>query len=170
LAQFWFIAVGYLFVAVNVQINGLGLYLPTCFGHASIAIACWSMRDRQSVFRYAAFASAILAVLTFPSLFSGSIAGHLSGYYSWTFWPWYFLYLSSMVLVSMGIWFEANLKGIDVLKTFCHVLILVIFVSQTIWWFTPLTGKTLYLTSALLQVVPALYLSVLCAAAARKFT
>lgn len=165
--QYKFIATGYLFVAVNLQINGLGLIFPTCFGYALIGLACWSLRDRYWSFRFASFPAAILALLTFPDLFRGAAQG-TEAYYDWILWPSITLELLLMAFVASGLWYEADSKGIGWLRWAVIALAPIAIVSLLAWWYFPVSSNATLIASFLIYVIPAFYLAAVNAGAAKS--
>ncbi len=132
MTHYWLIAIGLLCVALNLEVNGLGICLPSCIGYGLIAGACWAIRDRQKVYSFAAVASGIQVVLTFPDLFRGQTTDRLDWLYVWTYWPFYILYLLTLLFLLIGLWREANLKGIEWVKLACIAIVPVCLVSTAI--------------------------------------
>jgi hypothetical protein len=78
------LAAGYLCAGLNLQINGLGILLPTFAGYFMIARGSYILRERARLFLYAVVPAAILAVLTVPHLAIEYIRSPISKY---AFWP-----------------------------------------------------------------------------------
>lgn len=165
--QYWIIATGYLFTAVNIQINGVGIVFPTCFGYALIGLACWSLRDNHWSFRFAPLPAAILSLLTFPDLFSGAAQG-IEAYYDWILWPSITLELSLMALVAIGLWYEADLNGVAWLRYAVIALAPITAASMLAWWFFPVKDNATLIASFLVYVIPAFYLAAVNAGAAKS--
>lgn len=154
-------------MAVNLQINGLGIFFPTCFGYALIGLACWSLRDNHWAFRIAPAPASILSLLTFPDLFSGAARG-IEAYYDWILWPSITLEISLMALVAIALWYEADLKGVGWLRGAVIALGPIVLASLLTWWFFPVTSNATLIASFLVYAIPAFYLAAVNAGAAKS--
>jgi uncharacterized membrane protein len=62
------LAIGYLFISINLAINGIGILLPTFVGYFIIAKTSYALRFKNKAFLYAVVPSAIMIALTFPQI------------------------------------------------------------------------------------------------------
>lgn len=97
------LAIGYVFVGVNLTINGLAILLPTCVGYGLLAIGFWEAASKQGgvTHRFSQFAFGLcvfMAIVTVPLLVRFSYAGEgWEAYSRWTFHVWYIEVLISLV-------------------------------------------------------------------------
>lgn len=167
LPQLWLISVGYLFVALNIVVNGIELLLPTCFGYALITAGAWGLRDAQRVFRYVPIPAVILAVLSFPDLFRFSMPHHLHGFEHWIFWPRIAFEIVLFGMVTWGIWYEVDLRCHARLKALVVAAAPVLVASMAGWWYYPVTSPSTLTIKILIYDIPAFYLAAVSGMAAK---
>ena len=155
--QFWIISIGYLFVAVNFQINGLGLLLPTCLGYALIAGASWSLRDVSPVFQVATLPAAVLGVITIPDVVRGAM--DTGEYHYWAWWPSLILEIALFVLIAIGLWLVSQLKGIHWLRWAAIASAPILVIALLSWQLIPVTSNATLIASFLIYEVPSFYLA-----------
>ena len=161
----WRLAIGYLFVAVNIEINDLGILLPTFVGYALIAMATWSLGERQRIFRHAAPLAAILAIVSFVRFMHCAV--DVRAFTRLVLWPSCVLEVLVIVIVSIGLWREGLSRNATWLKAASLAAVPVLAGSLVAWWFIPVSNNTLKIASFLVYVIPAFCMSGISALAAR---
>lgn len=103
------IAIGFLFVGVNLAINGFAILLPTFVGYALLAIGFWEAAQTQAGFwrwlgQASCLLSALMILLSFPTLFRFAFP-----YESWeTYdrWTFFVSYIEGLIplLTPLALW------------------------------------------------------------------
>jgi hypothetical protein len=164
----WFISAGYVFVAINLQINGLGICLPTTVGYGLIVVGGWLLRDHPP-FRLAVVPAALLAIVRFPNLFRGATDGTaMESFDRWTFWPSILLEIVLIAIVALGVWRIADSRGRTPLKRLATAIFPVLTLSLLAWWFFPVTSNATLIASFAVYAIPALFVAAVCAVAAQQ--
>ncbi len=170
--HYWLIAVGAVFVGINVHINGVQLLLPTCVGYVLMGIGAWNLRDEDRIFRHAPVAASMLAVLSFPDLFRQLIIAQASQqhilyiYELWTFYPYAFLHVVLLAGIAVAIakqarkWDRRPLFGVAVAAT---VAIIVFEIPR---FFMPFPSQPYYIAFFVVTSVYIALLTWVCAWAA----
>ncbi|MEM7682012.1 MAG: hypothetical protein AAF288_08650 [Planctomycetota bacterium] len=106
-------------------------------------------------------------MLTLPDLFAGATPS-VQTYYDWVFWPLVSLEILLMALVAIGLWYEADLKGVAWLRWAVVALAPVVIGSMVGWWFFPVTSNATLVASYFVYVIPVFYMAAINAGAASE--
>lgn len=164
----WFLSIGYLFVAMRIQINGIELIFPTCVGYGLIALASWQLRESVAWTAWAIVLSLVLAIYTFPMLFLGMLRQDVYAYDTWAFWPSVVCELLLYGVIAEVINRLAVQQQHREFRRLTRLTIPIALASFIAWYFFPQTTNLLFVISSMIYVIPAFYLSAIAALAAKR--
>ena len=119
------LAVGYLFIGVNLVINGVMILLPTCVGYVFLTIgywkaAGWQTRAWRRLGKITAGLCALMVPMSFPLLFRfGFPKESWETFDRWTFFVWYLDWLLPL-LTPVVLWrfFPTGIFRVTMLMVF----------------------------------------------------
>ncbi len=119
------LAVGYLFIGVNLIINGVMILLPTCVGYVCLTVgywkaAGWQPRAWRCLGKVTAGLCALMVPLSVPSLFRYGFPGEaFETFDRWTFFTWYLVWLLPL-LTPLVLWrvFQVRIFRMAMLMVF----------------------------------------------------
>lgn len=160
-----YLAVGYLFISINLYINGLGIIFPTCVGYLIIARTSYLLHFNNKVFLYTVIPSAIMVILTIPFLLIEFIQSDASKY---IYWPANVLAYFILITHCFGIYKCSVVNDFKKIKTLSIISFLLIPTSTIIWYLSPLLGisKTM---SFFIYETPKLFFAVVSYLCYKKF-
>jgi hypothetical protein len=159
----WLLAIGFLFTAVNAEVGGVGIVLPTFVGFALIAVGSWRVSERVPRFGLVAFPAAAMSLLTFPLLVRG--VADLDSYAALLPVPEFFLGLAIAVSMSAALWSLGAKQGVW-WPRIAGVLTLPIFFGSLAWCWSLNRFVSTRDWCVLVYEIPDLYLACVTAFAA----
>jgi hypothetical protein len=162
------IAIGLLCTSINLEINGLGILLPTSLGYALIAIGSHDMRDRSGVFAYVVVVAIILAIAALPLLVHGVIARDIWEVFStWVGPPSLFMEVLLWLLVASGIYLGAVRSKQNGIRNAAGLAFPIILGAIIAWSFYPVKDNASKIASFVVYQIPSFYLVVVAGFAGR---
>ena len=131
-----FLAIGYLFISINLSINGIGILLPTFVGYFIIAKTSYALRFKNKAFLYAVIPSAIMIALTFPQM---TVEIYKTDLYKYLSLPMHVFDYLILIAHCLGIYKCAVLDNLKQVKHASIGVLCLIPVSFILWY----SAKTL---------------------------
>ncbi len=162
------ITLGFLCTVINLELNGLGILLPTCFGYVFIAAGAGSLQSKQRIFKWTIYPAALMAIVTFPDLFRGVIQGEFEAFHGWTFWPTFAIETALKIMLAIGLWQEANYQNSRIIKNLAGGTAMVFAIFLPLWKFFPVKDNATLIASFLVYEIPSFYLAFVFYLASKK--
>lgn len=154
------LVVGFLFVSINLHINGYGILLPTSLGYGMIWLGCYELRFKQHSFAWTSYVAITLAVLTLPQLVHGDLSQQaIELIYLIAHWPAVALELSLIVLFTISVSSEATFQNKPFIKPIALMAIPIAIASSTTAWVFSEDENPALILPLLIYVAPTYYLA-----------
>jgi hypothetical protein len=152
--------IGFLFISINLEVNGYGILLPTSLGYGMIWLGCRELRHMQRSFAWASFVALPLAVLTLPLLVRGYLSEETFNLiYNNTFWPMIALELGLIALFTIAVCQESTVQKVPSVKPVAMLAVPITIAAYITWWLLPVEKNSMLLLSFLIYRVPTFYLA-----------
>lgn len=160
-------SVGYLCLAVNLNINGFEFLLPNLVGYALICAASWSERDRGLLYRTAAIVAVLLIPFGFQDFFYFAYRESFPniGWLKLLQWP---LATLLALLVSGIVWRDARASRRPVLAAMAFATLPILAATYFASEQMSRSSNADKVLAILVQTIPDIYLSLLTWSASRR--
>ena len=125
------LTIGYLCITINLDINGLGILLPTFLGYILMAKASYVLRENVKIFGYAVIPSVTMAVLTIPFLVTEFIS-----WIDFLFWPMQILEYCIIIIHLIGIYQCTVLNNAKKIKAGLITFVIVLLSFRILWFYS----------------------------------
>lgn len=148
---YWLIAWGIACIGINITVGGVELLLPTCVGYALIGIGAWNLRDEDAIFHYAPSVAGLMAILSFPDLFSDAMVTRpgqphpLQQFHAWTFYPYTIISMALLASIAVAIARQARKQGRIEVDRLAMIAAVAVIVCEIPRFFMPFPSQSWYI-------------------------
>lgn len=148
---YWLIAWGIACIGINITVNGVELLLPTFAGYTLIGIGAWNLRDEDAIFHYIPSVAGLMAILSFPDLFSEAMLNRpgqphpLQQFYAWTFYPYTIISMGLLTAIAVAVARQARAQSRTEVYRLAIIAAIAVVVFETPRFFMPFPSQSWYI-------------------------